>query len=174
MFFLYFINAFIRALPLDCLHDSIFDVCKYDLNLVDVLLWPDGWAAHTIKIDKINNAFKKKMFINKNNILLNKVNKTLYAFHFSIMVGAPRAQSSLASQRTVNETGAIYRCSLATEKCAPYNFDTLGNTIYEKSDYTINDELKEYQWLGATCDGNGRESDRFVVSRNCFALFISI
>lgn len=81
----------------------------------------------------------------------------------SILVGAPRAQSTLVNQRLVNETGAVYKCSLETEKCYPYIFDLNGNTHVENQDLAYNSEKKDYQMLGAAMDGLGSESDRFVV-----------
>lgn len=80
------------------------------------------------------------------------------------MVGAPRAQTTLASQRAINESGAIYKCSLTSANCEPFIFDTLGNTNYESDEYTHKNEKKDNQWLGAAIDGNGLETDRFVVS----------
>lgn len=46
----------------------------------------------------------------------------------SLLVGAPRAQSSLEVQRRINETGAIYKCNLDKEigNCAPFVFDPWG------------------------------------------------
>lgn len=90
----------------------------------------------------------------------------IYLFYFylsSIIVGAPRAQSSLESQRHINETGAIYKCSLQSGECAPYVFDANGNVHVERSDYTYDSERKDLQWLGVSMDGGSKETDRFVV-----------
>lgn len=81
------------------------------------------------------------------------------------MVGAPRAQTTLASQRAINESGAVYKCSLTSAKCEPFILDSLGNTNYESDEYTHRNEKKDNQWLGAAIDGNGLETDRFVVSK---------
>ncbi|XP_035895346.1 integrin alpha-PS3-like [Anopheles stephensi] len=82
-----------------------------------------------------------------------------------LIVGAPRAQSDLAAQRKVNETGAIYRCSFAADapECFPYYFDKIGNTKAEQSDFAYNSEKKDFQMLGAAMDGHGSDGDRFVV-----------
>uniref|UniRef100_A0A182VY45 Integrin alpha second immunoglobulin-like domain-containing protein n=1 Tax=Anopheles minimus TaxID=112268 RepID=A0A182VY45_9DIPT len=80
-----------------------------------------------------------------------------------LMVGAPRAQSDLAAQRKVNETGAIYRCRFLDGECQPYYFDKVGNTNAEHSDFAYNSEKKDFQMLGATMDGHGSDGDRFVV-----------
>ena len=99
---------------------------------------------------------------------LNKVRSSYFGYSInlrkkSILVGAPRAQSTIASQRSVNETGAVYKCSLETQTCYPYNFDMMGNTHVENQDLAYNSEKKDYQMLGASMDGLGSESDRFVV-----------
>lgn len=87
----------------------------------------------------------------------------------SIFIGAPQAQSTLESQRKINETGAIYKCDLDDkntndEHCQPFSFDLLGNRNDEKNDYTYNAENKDYQWLGATMDGGELNTDKMVVS----------
>lgn len=86
--------------------------------------------------------------------------------NFSVIVGAPRAQSSLDLQQNINETGAIYKCSIATSVCEPYVFEALGN-IAEKKDFQESNykgEQRNNQWLGAAMDGGGHNSDSFVVS----------
>lgn len=81
----------------------------------------------------------------------------------SIIVGAPRAQSTLESQRKIQETGAVYKCKFSDNICAPYHFDTNGNTKVENTDLAFNSEKKDYQMLGASMDGHETESSRFVV-----------
>jgi FG-GAP repeat len=82
----------------------------------------------------------------------------------SVLIGAPRAQSTLATQRKVNETGAIFKCNFEDDQqCHPYHFDLNGNTRVENSDSDYNSEKKDHQMLGATMDGHGSESDKFVV-----------
>lgn len=82
------------------------------------------------------------------------------------MVGAPRAQTTLGSQRTINETGAIYKCSLTSAKCEPFIFDNRGNVNDESSvDGIYQSENKDNQWLGAAIDGNGLETDSIVVCK---------
>lgn len=82
----------------------------------------------------------------------------------SIIVGAPRAQSTLATQRKVEETGAVFKCNFVDDQpCHPYHFDTEGNTRVENTDLAYNSEKKDFQMLGASMDGHGSESDRFIV-----------
>uniref|UniRef100_A0A182Q4F5 Integrin alpha second immunoglobulin-like domain-containing protein n=1 Tax=Anopheles farauti TaxID=69004 RepID=A0A182Q4F5_9DIPT len=99
---------------------------------------------------------------------MEKVRSSYFGFALNlrpggVIVGAPRAQSDLAAQRKVNETGAIYRCRFAESECAPYYFDKVGNTKAEQSDFAYNSEKKDYQMLGAAMDGHGTDGDRFVV-----------
>lgn len=82
----------------------------------------------------------------------------------SILIGAPRAQSTLATQRKVEETGAIFKCNFEDEQpCHPYHFDVNGNTRVENTDLAYNSEKKDFQMLGAAMDGHESEFDRFVV-----------
>lgn len=81
------------------------------------------------------------------------------------MVGAPRAQSSLEMQRKINESGAIYKCSFESSRCEPFVIDKLGNINNENNfDYLLKSEYKDYQWLGASMDGNSMDDEKFVVS----------
>ncbi|XP_017069438.1 integrin alpha-PS3 isoform X2 [Drosophila eugracilis] len=80
-----------------------------------------------------------------------------------IIVGAPRAQSTLESQRTINETGAIYRCSLTSGTCSPYVLDPKGNYNAPYNDYTFDSERKDFQWLGGSMDGGTRDTDKLLV-----------
>ncbi|KAL5289506.1 ITGA9.2 family protein [Megaselia abdita] len=81
----------------------------------------------------------------------------------SIIVGAPRAQSHLETQRNINETGAIYKCTLNTGTCAPYVFDALGNIFSEGDQYTYNNEKKDHQWMGGSMDGGSKDTDKLIV-----------
>ena len=99
---------------------------------------------------------------------MNKVRSSYFGYSLnlrkkSIMVGAPRAQSTLETQRLVNETGAIYKCIFETQSCYPYNFDNNGNVHVENQELAYNSEMKDYQMLGASMDGLGDENSRFVV-----------
>ncbi|XP_067631871.1 integrin alpha-PS3 isoform X2 [Eurosta solidaginis] len=89
-----------------------------------------------------------------------------------IIVGAPRAQSTLPAQRNINETGAIYRCSLSpTSTCNPYVIDDRGNVTLEKLDsYTYDNEARDNQWLGAAMDGGTKDTDKLIV---CAPRFLS-
>lgn len=89
----------------------------------------------------------------------------------SVIVGAPRAQSTLSVQRSINETGAIYKCSLDqtdNEPCVPFVFDVWGNTMDSTDQFTYNNEKKDHQWLGAAMDGNANDGDKLVVSTSGF------
>lgn len=78
-------------------------------------------------------------------------------------MGAPRAQSTLQSQLSIDEPGVIFKCVLKTGRCTPFNFDTKGDITAEPNDYTWDSENKEHQWLGASMDGGPHEKDRMVV-----------
>uniref|UniRef100_A0A1B0A219 Integrin alpha second immunoglobulin-like domain-containing protein n=1 Tax=Glossina pallidipes TaxID=7398 RepID=A0A1B0A219_GLOPL len=80
-----------------------------------------------------------------------------------IIVGAPRAQSTLPLQRYINETGAIYRCYLSDQTCSPYVFDDQGNRNIEYSEYTYDSEKRDFQWLGAAMDGGVKDTDKLLV-----------
>lgn len=88
-------------------------------------------------------------------------------FISSVLIGAPRAQSTLEAQRKVNETGAVYKCSFdksSTANCAPFVFDAFGNFKADYNQYTHDNEKKDHQWLGASMDGNENDGEKFVVS----------
>ncbi|XP_014099156.1 integrin alpha-PS3 isoform X2 [Bactrocera oleae] len=82
-----------------------------------------------------------------------------------IIVGAPRAQSTLPAQRNVNETGAIYRCTLSpTSTCNPYVIDDKGNRTLERTDsYTYDNEARDFQWLGGAMDGGTKDTDKLLI-----------
>lgn len=82
----------------------------------------------------------------------------------SVLVGAPRAQSTLETQQNINETGAIYRCTFEPAACLPYNYDELGNIEAEDTGDQFTRERKDHQWLGAVMDGSSSDDDRFIVS----------
>lgn len=83
----------------------------------------------------------------------------------SVLIGAPRSQSVLKSQKNINETGTIYKCDLigsnVNKQCYPYTIDISGNRYLENSHFYS--ENKEYQMLGASMDGLSSESNKFVV-----------
>ncbi|XP_023173042.2 integrin alpha-PS3-like [Drosophila hydei] len=80
-----------------------------------------------------------------------------------VIVGAPQAQSTLEAQRKVNETGAIYKCSLQSGTCNPYVFDGHGNRNIENTEYTWDSERRDFQWLGGSMDGGTRDEDKLLV-----------
>ncbi|XP_017839011.2 LOW QUALITY PROTEIN: integrin alpha-PS3 [Drosophila busckii] len=87
-----------------------------------------------------------------------------------IFVGAPQAQSTLEAQRKVNETGAVYKCSLLSGTCNPYIFEGRGNINIERSEYTWDSERRDYQWLGGAMDGGTKDTDKLLV---CAPRFIA-
>lgn len=66
----------------------------------------------------------------------------------SILIGAPKAQTHLPSQRRVNETGVVYSCNFRDGSCEPFVVDTYGNTIVEDTSVAYNSEKKDFQLLG--------------------------
>ncbi|XP_020800285.1 integrin alpha-PS3 isoform X2 [Drosophila serrata] len=99
---------------------------------------------------------------------LPKVRASYFGFTMSlrpngIIVGAPRAQSTLESQRNINETGAIYRCSLLNGQCNPYILDQTGNVDAPFNEYTLDSQRKDFQWLGGSMDGGTRDTDKLLV-----------
>ncbi|XP_005192057.1 integrin alpha-PS3 isoform X2 [Musca domestica] len=89
----------------------------------------------------------------------------------SLIIGAPRAQSTLESQRKINETGAVYRCTInGTPQCAPFVFENRGNINIEDSDYTYDSEQRDFQWMGAAMDGGTKDTDKLIV---CAPRFIT-
>ncbi|EDW01487.1 integrin alpha-PS3 [Drosophila grimshawi] len=87
-----------------------------------------------------------------------------------IIVGAPRAQSTLEAQRKINETGAIYKCLLPNGNCSPYIFEGRGNIHIERSEYTWDSERRDFQWMGGSMDGGTRDTDKLLV---CAPRFIT-
>lgn len=83
-------------------------------------------------------------------------------------MGAPRATSSVPAQTGINETGAVYKCSLTTTVCDEFVFDGQGNVYSENDDVTYEDQQKDYQWLGASIDGNTEDGNPFVVRNFIF------
>lgn len=82
----------------------------------------------------------------------------------SVLVGAPRAQSTLPMQRKVEETGAVFKCNFEDDQpCHPYHFDLNKNLRVDNTDLAYNSEKKDFQFLGAAMDGHELETDRFVV-----------
>lgn len=113
------------------------------------------------------------VFINKPKVstFLPQTRSSYFGFSINlrgnhVLIGAPRAQSTLEQQRKVNETGAVYKCDFnnaETAECYPYHFDLNGNTRVENTDLAYNSERKDYQMLGFSMDGHESEHDRYVV-----------
>uniref|UniRef100_A0A182NA97 Uncharacterized protein n=1 Tax=Anopheles dirus TaxID=7168 RepID=A0A182NA97_9DIPT len=132
------------------------------VSLAGLLCLSGSWAFNLSPVP--NYVFREPNL----QLHMEKVRSSYFGFALNlrpggVIVGAPRAQSDLAAQRKVNETGAIYRCHFPDGKCAPYYFDKVGNTKAEQSDFAYNSEKKDYQMLGAAMDGHGTDGDRFVV-----------
>ncbi|KAH8348114.1 hypothetical protein KR084_004242, partial [Drosophila pseudotakahashii] len=81
----------------------------------------------------------------------------------SIIVGAPRAQSTLNSQSTIEEPGAIYRCSLKNARCSTYVLDFKGNVNTTNNIPIMKSQFKDFQWLGGSMDGGTRDTDKLLV-----------
>ncbi|EDW47968.1 GM21601 [Drosophila sechellia] len=80
----------------------------------------------------------------------------------SILVAAPRANSSLEAQRNISEPGVIFRCYFESDNCSPYNIDPKGNYIGMPNDGLLTAKNKNYRWLGGAMDGGTRDSDKFL------------
>ncbi|XP_017061762.1 integrin alpha-PS3-like [Drosophila ficusphila] len=81
----------------------------------------------------------------------------------SIIVAAPRANSTLPRLRNINEPGVIYKCSLHNGECHTYDPDHEGNYNASTNDYTWDSRHKDHQWLGGSMDGGTQDTDRFLV-----------
>ncbi|XP_016972382.1 integrin alpha-PS3-like [Drosophila rhopaloa] len=87
---------------------------------------------------------------------------TLVIRNTSIIVGAPRAQSTIEPQNNINETGAIYWCPLTNDACSPYVLDSEGNVNASRKD-EYHSIRKDFQWLGGSMDGGTRDTDKLLV-----------
>ncbi|XP_016946460.3 integrin alpha-PS3 isoform X1 [Drosophila biarmipes] len=99
---------------------------------------------------------------------LNQTRSSYFGFSLvirptSIFVGAPRAQSTLDSQRTIDETGAIFRCPLENGDCFPYALDSEGNVDRTYDIRILSSRHKDYQWLGGSMDGGPLDLDKLLV-----------
>lgn len=129
------------------------------------------WTQYNTMIS--HNHFQDFYLIQSKNLWLTITIKNLNRFScinyfYSVLIGAPRAQSTLANQRNINETGAIYKCRFdksANEKCVPFVFDPWGNIRDHYNQYTYENEMKDYQWMGASMDGSANDNEKFVVSK---------
>lgn len=93
----------------------------------------------------------------------------------SLIVSAPRAQSSFVLQRAINETGVIFRCKLSvnqlSNECEPLTIETHGNIFDERwaVDGLLKGEKRDNQWLGASMDGGAGDGATLVVDRLCWS-----
>ncbi|XP_064088810.1 integrin alpha-PS3-like [Macrobrachium nipponense] len=72
-----------------------------------------------------------------------------------LVVGAPRANSSIYIPTRITEPGAIYKCDLSNDRapCVELKIDQTGNTYTENQNYEfIYHDLKNEGWLGAALD----------------------
>ena len=77
----------------------------------------------------------------------------------SIMIGSPRANSTVSAQKTINEPGVVFKCNF-DQTCNDYNFDVRGNEEkYEKFDK----RKKDLQMLGAVVSGGSSETHPLIV-----------
>lgn len=96
--------------------------------------------------------------------------------HESIMIGAPRDQSTVYNQRNINEPGVIYKCTWSSNvTCHAYSVDKKGNEIVkEKKELKKSNDATEFksnQMLGATMDGMNSESNSFVTCAPNFVFY---
>lgn len=68
----------------------------------------------------------------------------------------------LPAQGTINETGAIFRCSLRTASCQPFVLETQANILLDDNDELLKSEIRDFQWLGAAMDGGASDEDAFI------------
>ncbi|XP_044738082.1 integrin alpha-PS3-like [Chrysoperla carnea] len=71
----------------------------------------------------------------------------------SVVIGAPKANSTFLHLKYINEPGAVYQCDIENDPvCKPLLLDPEGDTkgIYNGISYTHG---KTNSWLGATLDG---------------------
>lgn len=78
-----------------------------------------------------------------------------------ILIGAPRANSTLYAQQNIKEPGMIYKCTF-DEKCETFILDHQGNNYVNYDQNYLNAELKEFRLLGFSMDGHDTEDDIFV------------
>lgn len=77
-----------------------------------------------------------------------------------ILIGAPRANSTIFTQSHIEEPGLIYKCTF-NGKCEIFIIDDRGNANgYYTND--LNNELKYFRLLGFSMDGHEDENDKFV------------
>ncbi|XP_016952923.1 integrin alpha-PS3-like [Drosophila biarmipes] len=82
----------------------------------------------------------------------------------SVIVGAPRSESTLPLQKNIDEPGAIFKCNLTSGSCSPYVLDPRGDVDNYNSKCTTNNfESKGFQWLGGSMDGGTRDTDKLIV-----------
>ncbi|XP_068247321.1 integrin alpha-PS3-like [Palaemon carinicauda] len=72
-----------------------------------------------------------------------------------LVVGAPRANSSIYIPTRITEPGAIFKCDLSNDQapCTELKIDQTGNTYIQNQNYEfIYHDLKNEGWLGAALD----------------------
>ncbi|XP_060658574.1 integrin alpha-PS3-like isoform X1 [Drosophila nasuta] len=139
------------------------------LLLLCVLCCSSVWAYNLSP--RPNSVIKDPQFAT----VMPKVRASYFGYSINlrphgVFVGAPQAQSTLEAQRNVNETGAVYKCTLSTGVCSPYVFDGHGNRNIANSEYTWDSERRDFQWLGGSMDGGTKDTDKLLV---CAPRFIA-
>ncbi|XP_041675657.1 integrin alpha-PS4-like [Drosophila eugracilis] len=90
----------------------------------------------------------------------------------TIIVGAPRANSTLEKQHDIIEPGVIFSCSLKNGTCQQYEIDSEGNDLKTSPDESsLGSKVKHYQWMGGSMDGGVRDNDSLLV---CAPRFYSL
>lgn len=132
------------------------------LIILGVFLWIN--AVHSFNTSPIPNIELKWNPSRKS--FQNKTRSSYFGYSIilrkrTIIIGAPRDQSSFIEQRNINETGSIYQCSLYTALCTVSNFNSDGNI--KTNDFKNKKEDKKYQMLGANMDGEDTDDGGLIV-----------
>lgn len=84
-----------------------------------------------------------------------------------VIIGSPRAQSSLASQKNTTEPGSIFKCDLnisaGSSRCYPFIFDNGTDHVRGIASNSYQYMMRDFQLLGFSMDGMKHESNSFVV-----------
>ncbi|KAH8347899.1 hypothetical protein KR084_002195, partial [Drosophila pseudotakahashii] len=89
----------------------------------------------------------------------------------SIIVAAPRANSTLNNTLEVIEPGVIFKCALEDGHCESFDIDPNPNVYKERGENYLAAEVRDHQWLGGSMDGGTRNEDNLVV---CAPRFCSL
>ncbi|XP_016952924.1 integrin alpha-PS4-like [Drosophila biarmipes] len=81
----------------------------------------------------------------------------------SVIVAAPRANSTWPDQSKIIEPGMVFRCLFEHGSCSPYDIDNKGNHFEKASTDVLRAKGKDHQWLGGSMDGGTLDSDKLLV-----------